>query len=161
MQSHNKTLSACIAGVMTSSAVMAGASAQSPQTPAADQPVPVQTQPIYPDAEDAPSGSSPGPADTAITNQTPNPPAAETAATVAVPDQLLNKTVISLNGNSVGKVSEVHTDDSGKLSGITAEFGGFLGIGAKALKVTADDFIVDANMIILDMDDNQVDQLLQ
>lgn len=85
----------------------------------------------------------------------------ETKAVVAVPKDLVGKSVVTLEGISVGEVSSVGTDENGALSSVDVEIGGFLGIGETTITVPATDFAVSNGLIVLEKTEDEVNRLAE
>lgn len=82
-----------------------------------------------------------------------------TKAVVAVPGELIGKSVVTLEGTTVGEVSLVRTDPNGELSSIDAEIGGFLGIGETTITVLARDFAVSDGVVVLAKTEDEVNRM--
>ncbi len=85
----------------------------------------------------------------------------KTKAVVAVPKDLVGKSVVTLEGISVGEVSSVGTDENGALSSVDVEIGGFLGIGETTITVPATDFAVSNGLIVLEKTEDEVNRLAE
>lgn len=84
----------------------------------------------------------------------------QTEATVAVPKELVGEPVLSLEGEMLGDVAKVQVDENGILQSIDAELGGFFGIGSKSLRISAEDFAVNSQGVVLDMTSDEVEKRL-
>ena len=94
--------------------------------------------------------------------QAPDPAATtgmSTKAVVAVPEDLVGKNVVALDGTTVGEVSAVRTDGNGELSAIEADVGGFLGIGETTITIQASDFMVSDDMVVLAKTEAEVNRM--
>ncbi|WP_346898315.1 PRC-barrel domain-containing protein [uncultured Roseibium sp.] len=85
----------------------------------------------------------------------------KTKAVVAVPEDLVGISVVTLEGTSVGEVSSVGTDENGALSSINVDIGGFLGIGETTVTVPATDFAVSDGVIVLAKTEAEVNRLAE
>jgi sporulation protein YlmC with PRC-barrel domain len=121
---------AALSALMMSGALVSGVSAQSQNAPASSSPS------AAPAAQSQPAG------DTAAQSQ----PAGDKAAVVATqkPDQWVatkfkGTDVLGSDGKSVGAISDILFDKSGKIEAYVISVGGFLGVGSKevALPPTA------------------------
>ncbi|MTH97032.1 PRC-barrel domain-containing protein [Roseibium sp. RKSG952] len=88
------------------------------------------------------------------------PESAPQANAAEASDDLEGKTVVSLNGDTVGKVREVHVDENGEFAGITAEFGGVLGFGAKTIEVPVGAIEIKSGLIVLAMTGQEIRESL-
>ncbi|MTI42805.1 PRC-barrel domain protein [Roseibium hamelinense] len=164
LKSSSALFAATLAGALSVTSI-AGASEAAP---GADQPVAVQTQPIDaqstplqgdPLAPAAPSETSTMPLERKGVDASPStlPGASDPAANATVSAEALEgQTVVSLNGETVGKVREVHTDENGRVSSITAEFGGVLGFGAKTIDVPAGAMKIKPDLIVIAMTGDEI-----
>lgn len=58
-------------------------------------------------------------------------------------DMLDNATVYARNGDAIGEISDLVIDDSGKISAVIVDVGGFLGIGEKATTLEMADLTIE------------------
>lgn len=84
-----------------------------------------------------------------------------TKAVVAVPGELVGKSIVTLEGMTVGEVSTVRTDGNGELSSIDAEIGGFLGIGETTITIPATDFTVADGVVVLAKTEDEVNRMAE
>ena len=82
-----------------------------------------------------------------------------TKAVAAVPEDLVGKSVVTLEETPVGEVSAVRTDDTGALASIDADIGGFLGIGESTITIPAADFAVSDGVIVLARTEGEVSRM--
>ncbi len=85
----------------------------------------------------------------------------QTKAVVAVPKDLVGKSIVTLEGTTVGEVSSVSTDENGVLSSVDAKIGGFLGIGETTITVPATDFVVSDGVIVLAKTEDEINRLAE
>jgi sporulation protein YlmC with PRC-barrel domain len=71
----------------------------------------------------------------------------------------VNKTVYSSDGKNVGEVSEVIRDNSGHVTELHADIGGFLGLGETRVRVAPDAFKLASDRVILNLPADQAKSL--
>ena len=71
----------------------------------------------------------------------------------------VNKTVYSSDGKNLGEVAEILRDNSGHVSELHADIGGFLGIGETRVKVMPDQFKLASDRVILNVASDQAKTL--
>lgn len=71
----------------------------------------------------------------------------------------VNKTVYSSDGKNLGEVAEVLRDNSGRVSELHADIGGFLGIGETRVKVMPEQFKLASDRVILNVPSDQAKTL--
>ncbi|MBO0345110.1 PRC-barrel domain-containing protein [Roseibium limicola] len=106
--------------------------------------------------------STDGPADGVNQTKKPLVPRTDgqTDATVAVPKELIGEPVLSLEGQTLGDVTQVQVNENGLLVSLDAELGGFFGIGSKSVRFPAENFAVNSHGIVLDMTSDDVEALM-
>ena len=145
---------AIASALAASMAIAAGANAQNANQP--KDPAVTTT----PDTTTTPS-ASPSPADTTIAPSTPSTTTAATAPMLTDDEakNWVNKTVYSSDGKNLGEVAEILRDNSGHVSEMHADIGGFLGLGETRVKVMPDQFKLASDRVILNIASDQAKNL--
>lgn len=128
-------------------------------------------------AQETPSPPPAGTTPPAATEPTPapTPPAAQAPAATPAPSTsagatapvltdeqasaLKNKAIWSSDEKNVGEVAEVVRDSTGRVTELHADIGGFLGFGETRVKITADEFKMVGDRIVLTRTEEQVKAL--
>jgi hypothetical protein len=71
----------------------------------------------------------------------------------------INKHVYSSDDKDVGTIAAIQRDTSGKVTGIHADVGGFLGLGAHRVLLTPAQVRFDSDRVVLDLTADQVKSL--
>lgn len=144
------------------SALMAfSANAQNTQTTPSDPPAATTTTPSAPSTTTTPSVTTPD----SSTATSPSSSASSTTASTAPmlsddeAKNWVNKTVYSSDGKNLGEVAEILRDNSGRVSELHADIGGFLGIGETRVKVMPDQFKLASDRVILNVPSDQAKSL--
>lgn len=74
-------------------------------------------------------------------------------------DQLEDMDIVDANGDEVGDVEEILADGEGNIVAITAEVGGFLGIGEKEVIVSVDQLEVRDDKLTTSLSKEQMEAL--
>ncbi len=90
---------------------------------------------------------------------TGTPEANAPKAVTARPEELIGLSVVTLDGSRIGQVKEVSVDDAGLMTGIDAEIGGLLGFGVESVHISAEDFEVTGDAVVLPVRDDGVEKL--
>lgn len=114
----------------------------------------------------APSGT---PSNTPAQAAAPSPaPAAAPSATTALGAPTLTdeqaktwvgKTIYSSDQKNMGEVVSFQRDSSGKVTEMQADIGGFLGFGETRVRVPANQFKLDGEKVVLNLNQEQVKAL--
>ncbi len=114
----------------------------------------------------APSGT---PSNTPAPAAAPSPaPAAAPSATTALGAPTLTdeqaktwvgKTIYSSDQKNMGEVVSFQRDSSGKVTEMQADIGGFLGFGETRVRVPANQFKLDGEKVVLNLNQEQVKAL--
>ena len=123
-----------------------------------------QTAPADPPAATSPSTTTTPSVTPDTTTTTPSPSASTTASTAPMmtddeAKNWVNKTVYSSDGKNLGEVAEILRDNSGHVSELHADIGGFLGIGETRVKVMPDQFKLASDRVILNVASDQAKTL--
>ncbi len=71
----------------------------------------------------------------------------------------VGKKVYSSDQKNMGEVASFQRDSSGKVTELQADIGGFLGFGETRVRVPADQFKLDADKVVLNLNQEQVKAL--
>lgn len=114
----------------------------------------------------APSGT---PSNTPAPAAAPSPaPAAAPSATTALgaptltdeqAETWVGKTIYSSDQKNMGEVVSFRRDASGKVTEMQADIGGFLGFGETRVRVPADQFKLDGEKVVLNLNQEQAKAL--
>lgn len=74
-------------------------------------------------------------------------------------DQLEDMNIVNVDGDRIGEVEEVLADLDGNVVAITAEVGGFLGIGDKEVIVSLDEFELRDDELVTSLTKEQLEAL--
>ncbi len=74
-------------------------------------------------------------------------------------DQLEDMDIVNADGDEIGEVEEVLADVDGNIVAITAEVGGFLGIGDKEVVVSLDEFELRDDELVTSLTKEQLEAL--
>ena len=74
-------------------------------------------------------------------------------------DDLEDMDIIGASGEEIGEVEEVLMTPDGQITAVTAEVGGFLGIGDKEVVVELDQLTHDGDQLRMDMTEEEVEAL--
>jgi len=119
--------------------------------PAIAQQSPAEQSP----AEQGPSGQQAQPPSAAE-----SPSAAEKAPTTEPSNAaMIGWPVYTFDGKNVGSVTAVNMGSDGKLTSVHADIGGFLGIGARSVKINADKFSTGQDRINLSLSEKELEAL--
>ncbi|WP_192931097.1 PRC-barrel domain-containing protein [Gemmobacter serpentinus] len=94
--------------------------------------------PLTPPVETAPAEMPAAPMAEAPTTEI----APQTGIAAMTEEQIVGHSVEGADGSSVGSVSEVTKDANGAINGVVIDVGGFLGLGAKPVALTAADLML-------------------
>ncbi|KUO65025.1 MAG: hypothetical protein APF80_10550 [Alphaproteobacteria bacterium BRH_c36] len=87
-------------------------------------------------------------------------PAAEKAPTTEPSNAaMIGWPVYTFDGKNVGYVTAVDMGSDGKLTSVNADIGGFLGIGARSVKINADKFSKGQDRLNLSMSEKELETL--
>jgi len=75
--------------------------------------------------------------------------------TAALAERLVGKPVLTKDGQEVGEVVDIQTDN-GRISALDVEHGGFFGFGKKQARVTADTVSLSDEGVVLHMTEEQL-----
>lgn len=121
----------------------------SPTTPPSTAPAPSETQPSSPDR------SSPGTSTIA--------PSPDNGAVMTMTDDQvrswIDKPVYSADDRNLGEVVEFRRDNSGKVLGMYADIGGFLGIGETRVLLRPEQFRLGADRVMLTLNSEEAKSL--
>lgn len=132
-------------------------------TPAPADTSPSTTAPADPPAATSPSTTAPS----SSTDATPSKSSSSSTAAAApmMTDEeakaWINKTVYSSDGRNLGEVSQVLRDNSGHVTELHADIGGFLGIGETRVRVMPNEFKLASDRVILNVASDQAKNLPQ
>ena len=93
------------------------------------------------------------------TQAPPAPSKAPAATTTQKNDELMNKAIYSSDGKNLGSVAAVTRSSDGKVSDLTADIGGFLGIGSHRIALNSSQFTVGSDRIVLSLTADQAKAL--
>ena len=108
----------------------------------------------------SPSTTSPA-SPSASTPVERTPPAPSTSTTAADDKAWMSKSLDSSDDKNLGSIVAVNRDSSGKVAGIEADIGGFLGIGSSRVMLTPSQYHVNGDRVILNMTSTQAKTLPQ
>jgi sporulation protein YlmC with PRC-barrel domain len=74
-------------------------------------------------------------------------------------DDLEDMDIIGASGEEIGEVEEVLMTPDGQITAVSAEVGGFLGIGDKEVVVELDQLTHDGDQLRMDMTEEEVEAL--
>ena len=117
--------------------------------------------PADPPAATSPSTTAPSPS-TEATPSVTSPSSSSAAAPMMTDDEAknwINKTVYSSDGRNLGEVSQVLRDNSGHVTEIHADIGGFLGIGETRVRVMPSEFKLASDRVVLNVASDQAKNL--
>ena len=108
----------------------------------------------------APSTTSPSTMPAEHTATAPSTTSGVTASTTAADDKaLMAKSLYSSDDKNLGSIVAVNRDTHGKVTGLEADIGGFLGIGSSRVMLTPSQYHVNGDRVILDMTSTQAKSL--
>ncbi|MBL8882789.1 MAG: PRC-barrel domain-containing protein [Hyphomicrobium sp.] len=98
---------------------------------------------------------------------TTSPSAADTTADASMGPMMtdseakawINKVVYSSDGTNLGEVANILRDNSGHVTELHADIGGFLGLGETRVRVAPSDFKLDKDRVILNIPADQAKTL--
>lgn len=128
---------------------------------------PAATSPSTTAPADPPAATSPSTAPSSSTDATPSKSSSSSTAAAApmMTDEeakaWINKTVYSSDGRNLGEVSQVLRDNSGHVTELHADIGGFLGIGETRVRVMPNEFKLASDRVILNVASDQAKNLPQ
>ncbi|MBY0225611.1 MAG: PRC-barrel domain-containing protein [Hyphomicrobium sp.] len=149
-----KSTSLIIASLMLSTAAIAQDTPPEPATPATP-PAATDTAPA-PSAAPAEVPASPAP------SELPSTTADNSAAPVLSDEQaaaLKNKVVWSSDQKNIGEVAEVVRDNSGRVTELHADIGGFLGFGETRVRISPGEFKIVNDRVELTRTEEQAENL--
>jgi hypothetical protein len=100
-----------------------------------------------------PSVVTPAPS---VTTTTPSTTAGQVTLTDEQANSWVDKVVYSSDGKNVGEVAAIQRDTSGKVTEMHADIGGFLGLGETRVRLMPNQFKLENDRIILNLDSEQV-----
>lgn len=77
----------------------------------------------------------------------------------ALASNMVGKPLKAIDGGSVGEVSKVVSTPTGRVAGVEAKVGGFLGFGQKTVLIPASQLDVNNDAIVVAMTEEQIKQL--
>lgn len=151
-----------IASALAASMAVA-ANAQNTTTTPSDPPASTTTTPsATPDTTTSPSATDPSTSTPSSTTTAPSSSSTASAAPMMTDEEAknwVNKTVYSSDGKNLGEVAEILRDNSGHVTELHADIGGFLGLGETRVKVMPDQFKLASDRVILNLPGDQAQSL--
>ena len=116
--------------------------------------------------ESAPPTTPAPQAEPALPDASTSPSAAGTTADASGPMMTdaeakawINKVVYSSDGTNLGEVANILRDNSGHVTELHADIGGFLGLGETRVRVAPSDFKLDKDRVVLNIPADQAKTL--
>jgi hypothetical protein len=147
---HALTLASALAATMCAAPAFAQTTTQKPDAPAVTEPS--TTAP--PADMKAPSPSTTSPSTSTTTAASGAPMMTDDEA-----KKWIDKTVYSSDGKNLGEVAQILRDNTGHVTELHADIGGFLGIGETRVKLLPSEFKLGSDRVVLNLSSEDAKKL--